>query len=165
MQAEGTLQLVAEIAVAFAGFTSIIAVFGNRGGEGWSEREAVYLHMLVEYSIIVLLSALFPLVLWNGGLSEGAVWRLACGVQAVQISVYYLVRYRTLREDRSHIGTAWVWRSYLAIDGTFVMLLAGNALFVPEADDTLFVAHLFWLVIGMALTFAGALTPIWKREP
>ena len=93
--------------MAFAGFTSVVAVFGNRGGRGWSERESVYLRLLVDYSISTLLTAVLPLILWNSGLIEATAWLVASTAKAIQIVVYQLVRFRSFHKQRGNFGPMW----------------------------------------------------------
>ena len=75
MQAAGTLELVAEIAVAFAGFSGIIGVYRARTDRSHDPRSD--LRLLVEYGLFLLAVALLPLFLWHGGLAEERAWRVA----------------------------------------------------------------------------------------
>ena len=75
MEAEGTLSLIAEVSIAFAGFTSVVGVFGARGEHQWSSSQLSSLRLLIETSLIMLLTALLPLALYSTGLTTTESWR------------------------------------------------------------------------------------------
>ena len=74
---ESTLSTIAEIAVALAGFTGVVAVLGSRRDHDWSPEERLQLRTLVETSLTALFLSFAPSVLGQVMASEAAVWRIA----------------------------------------------------------------------------------------
>jgi hypothetical protein len=62
IEGEGTLQLLAEVSIAFAGFSGVVGVFG--GGSALSEAERSFrVRMLIVTSLAAFFGSLLPLVL------------------------------------------------------------------------------------------------------
>jgi hypothetical protein len=83
MQYADTLSTIAEVAVALAGFTGVVAVLGRRSSGGWSAEELLQLRALVETSLTVFFVSFVPAILSSVVDSEAAVWRWSNGVLAV----------------------------------------------------------------------------------
>ena len=62
MSEESSLIVIAEIAIALAGFSGVAAAFGRRQERPWSQSERVRLANLLNHSGIALFAALVPLV-------------------------------------------------------------------------------------------------------
>ena len=77
MDAQSTLTTVAEVAIALAGFTGVVAVLGNRRTHDWSPEERLQLRTLVETSLTALFASFAPAVLFLALDSEPVVWRSA----------------------------------------------------------------------------------------
>lgn len=69
------LTTVAEVSVALAGFTGVVAVLGNRRKHDWTPEERLQLRTLVETSLTALFASFAPSVLSLALQSESAVWR------------------------------------------------------------------------------------------
>jgi hypothetical protein len=67
----------AEIAVAFAVFTSIVALFQHRDPERWPAFLVVRLRTMVEVSPAAMLFALVPFLPHYAGLPTSATWRVS----------------------------------------------------------------------------------------
>ena len=78
-QAEN-LRTLAEVAVAFAGFTGIVAVLGKRSSNPWSSAELNTIRTLLHTSIGATLFALLPGVLGPYVESSDLVWRASSGL-------------------------------------------------------------------------------------
>jgi hypothetical protein len=68
---------VAEVSIALAGFTGVVAVLGNRRNHDWSPEERLQLRTLVETSLTAMFASFVPAVLFLALDSEPAVWRSA----------------------------------------------------------------------------------------
>lgn len=77
MQSHEILQTIAEVAVALAGFSGVVAVLGQRGRGNWSLEEILQLRTLVEPSLVALFGSLLPGTIQLAFESEPLVWRLS----------------------------------------------------------------------------------------
>jgi len=74
------LKLFAELAVAVAGFTAIVSVFGpHRGGSG-GIIQAIRVKMMLEVSIFTMFASLLPLLIGTLGVPSWVTWRVAGSV-------------------------------------------------------------------------------------
>jgi hypothetical protein len=74
MQSSEILQTIAEVAVALAGFSGVVAVLGQRGRGNWSSEEILQLRTLVEPSLEPLVWRLSNAALASLGLAAGAAF-------------------------------------------------------------------------------------------
>jgi len=85
------LVLVAELAVAIAGFSSVVVALGRRPVADWSRGEQRNLRILLQVSGIAILFSLFPLILQRG-IDTPAFWNIALLVyglaHAVDVSTF-----------------------------------------------------------------------------
>jgi len=163
MQAEGTLELFAELFVAFAGFTGLAGVILRSDAETSELRQE--LRLLLEYSLILLVFSILPLVCFHAGLSETMAWRFACAASAGQTLIYYSIRFASLRDWSSKAGTIRFFWFTLVIEWLVAALLLGAAaqpLLLPAAS--LYLVHLLWGLIGAALSFGRLVKPIWQSS-
>ena len=65
----------AEVSVAFAGFSGVVAVFGRRDPGTWSFADRVRFFMLVHVSLSSLLLCIVPFGLLALNVAEASVWR------------------------------------------------------------------------------------------
>ena len=77
MDTQSVLTTVAEVSIALAGFTGVVAVLGNRRKHDWTAEERLQLRTLVETSLTALFASFAPSVLYLVFSSEPAVWRSA----------------------------------------------------------------------------------------
>lgn len=71
------LLVCAEVAVTFAGFASLVALFGSRASRDGLHIDGNRLRTMVACSLLVVALALFPFVPYRYGLSEALVWRIS----------------------------------------------------------------------------------------
>jgi hypothetical protein len=74
------LFVVAEIAVAFAGFASIVAVLGQRSTHDHAAVEASRLRGLIEFSLVAVTFSLLPYVAARLSGNHLAAWRVSSGL-------------------------------------------------------------------------------------
>jgi len=77
LDTQSILTTVAEVSIALAGFTGVVAVLGNRRNHDWSPEERLQLRTLVETSLTAMFASFVPAVLFLALDSEPAVWRSA----------------------------------------------------------------------------------------
>jgi hypothetical protein len=101
---EGSLQTLAQVSIALAGFGSLLVVLRRAPESAWSEGEGVDLLIVVGGSFLVLLFSLSPLSFVHLGLSEATVWRLSSVLLGLAlIPCYVLVLRRRRRLLRAGI--------------------------------------------------------------
>jgi hypothetical protein len=80
MDEAGTLQIFAEVAVALAGFTGVVAAFSRRGDAGWTPFAYFRFRVTLEAALAALLLALTPLTLHALGLPPLVLWSMSSGL-------------------------------------------------------------------------------------
>jgi hypothetical protein len=90
MSADDVLGLLAEIAVAIAGFSSVVVVFGGRAEGRWSGADRTRLSVLIGGSLSVLFFALLPSVVRLLRGADNAAWGASSALFAVFIVAYTL---------------------------------------------------------------------------
>ena len=98
MEEGETLRTLAEVAVALAGFTGIVAVLGRRAGGEWTPLELLRMRMLLETSLGVLFLSLLPIVVQPLRPSEESLWRISNGLQALLHLGGVLLLYRRVSD-------------------------------------------------------------------
>jgi hypothetical protein len=77
MSGDDVLLTIAELAVAFAGFSSVVAVFGQRAAGRWSEEDFVRLVFLISSSLVVVFLALLPFFLRLLHFRDATAWAVS----------------------------------------------------------------------------------------
>ncbi len=156
MDTQSILSTVAEVSVALAGFTGVVAVLGHRRKHDWTAEERLQLRTLVETSLTALFASFAPSVLYLIVTSEPAVWRSAnlfLGALHLANLVAFLRRTKEAKPTTSQIG--------LLVVGIVIIL----AHFLASAGVLpwyilIFVIGLLQQVFIAALNFVLLLFPI-----
>ena len=77
MKAAEALSALAEVSVAFAGFSGIVAAFRRHNPGEWSPLDRFRFRFMVEFSLATLALSLVPFFLSELGLPESRVWSLS----------------------------------------------------------------------------------------
>jgi hypothetical protein len=77
VQAAQALSALAEVSVAFAGFSGIVTAFRRSDRGAWSRLDRFRFRFMVEFSLATLALSLFPFFLSELGLPEPRVWSLS----------------------------------------------------------------------------------------
>jgi hypothetical protein len=77
VKAAQALSALAEVSVAFAGFSGIVTAFRRRDPGVWSKLDRFRFRFMVEFSLATLALSLFPFFVSELGLSESMVWSLS----------------------------------------------------------------------------------------
>lgn len=124
------LTVLGEIFVAFAGFTGIVAVLGQRSEGAWRPVDVIRFRALLEASLAGLLFAMAPFGLYFFDVTESAIWGVGSGALAAYI-VYSFVRViRTQREldaDSDPDFMPGVRRVLLALSVPVLTIMCMNA--------------------------------------
>lgn len=150
----GSLTIFAEIAIALAGFASLVSVIGARAGGDPPMLDANRLRNLVDTSLLLVVFSLVPMVLFAIGEETAGGWRVASALYALCLLVWGPIAAR--RQWRLHaagirVRRGWalaIWSLYL-IGTTSVAL---GALGAPPWEPTG-----FYVLSLMANLIAGCL--------
>ena len=91
MPAEELLIAIAQVAVAIAGFSGLIAAIRTAAPEGWHPRDIWSLSWMLGASVGALVLALLPPWLALFALPASTVYRAACAVGCVYVGVFLAV--------------------------------------------------------------------------
>jgi hypothetical protein len=157
------LLTLGEIAIAITGFAGIVGAFS--AGAGRDRNSAVFLQLrwMLDYSLLALLAALLPYLVFSFELPEPLGWRIVSGTMVAAVSAYNLIQ-RTLLRDmarkllKSPTGIAFTVGD-LAI-GVLTLLNLSGFLFEPQALPH--VAAVFYNIAGASFGFVGLVTMVWS---
>ena len=158
----------AEVAVAFMGFASLVAVFVARGSGGLPDYARLALLSLIDYGIFALLACGLPFVISVFPFSKGNEWQLVSGLMAAFHVVYLLISHSFYREIRAVGSRHKTLMPVLMICGDFIALAALllNTLGWPYSAnaETYFLAAVFWNLFGATLSFRSVVKMVWSSE-
>jgi hypothetical protein len=140
-----------EIAVALAGFTGVVVVFGSRSAGSWLPGDRLRMGFMLEASLTAGGFALLTLVLFSSLQNAGDTWAVASGLWAIYM-VYSLYKSRRqIRENLEHhhdidkianrivfalfsmlialqIINVVIWREFAPLLAALVLNIAGSAM-------------------------------------
>jgi hypothetical protein len=164
---QGLLLTTAEIAVAFAGFASLVGVLLRRSDLDLREHVVNPLRVMLDYALIALFTCLVPFLPMIAGASEPTIWRFSSGVWVVAGMAYARLNRVWLRE----LNRSTTYRSTRMgqivrfLDFASFLVLAANALGVLWQPSFLpYYAVQLWFIGGAAIGFIAVVSSIW-REP
>jgi hypothetical protein len=149
MQGESLLELIAELAVALAGFSGVVTVLRGRESERSQGAALTALIAMLHASFLAGGLALLPFVFHHSGLSEGATWGSAgavgAAIQAARLGGRRSRTFATSGLPESERGAYWVFRS---ISLATLLLYLSLALGVPFGRT--FAPYLVALLLHLA---------------
>jgi hypothetical protein len=154
---------IAEIAVAFAGFAAIAGVIGSRKGES-QRHDFERLRGVVVASVVVVVSALIPIVLSRYNLADQMVWRLASGI-ALIINLLGLAQViRGGRQSGLISSDRFYTRIAYAIEIPIELTVVANVLgLIPAHLAALYLTFLVLLLCQAAVVFVGLLASLFDQ--
>ncbi len=160
MDPADVLQTVAELAVAFAGFSGIVAALGPRSEGGLFPEDRVRLSVLIGASLSTAAFALLPLLLFEPVGVPGTVWKIASAVYLPYGLAVVVVGERQTRRARAEDPELVNRVSRLPmLLSTFVVFPLVLALQVANVAlwgrFTPYLVALVWGLAGCAIGFAG----------
>jgi hypothetical protein len=130
----GTLNILVEAAVAIAGFSGVVVVFGRRATGEWSPVERGRIRNLLVTSFTVLFLSLATLLLLHAGIASETTWRVGSAIWTVIAAhqvILVLRRYHTVRDDPQRASTVAV----VLMTGVTLIIITlniGNALALSQ---------------------------------
>jgi len=104
VEGESILQTIAEISVAFAGFTGVVAAFGRGGAAPWTAGDRLRFRVMLGTSLAALSFAILPLIFYYLGVRGASVWSLSSfllGIYLLGSAVFDVRVFQRGRVDRA----------------------------------------------------------------
>ena len=169
MTYEDALSTLAEVAIAIAGFSGIVSVFGRRSSGHWSPAERTRLVGLLIMSFTAVFFSVVPFVLLSIPVSETACWRFLSLLLSASLAVSAVALLRIvlplLRVPVSERGTSLVISAIFIAGG----LLAAVGLAVNGVAFGLvwpYLAAIIWMLVQAAVIFIRlVVVPISRDYP
>jgi len=112
MSVSDQLLLLAEVSIALAGFSGIVATFQFRGGERKSRGDVIGLIAMVKLGLFCALMSFLPLALMNFPALEPDAWRISSGMAVLIFGSFLIWLYPHTKKVRFR-GTnrlvIWGW--------------------------------------------------------
>ena len=146
MPESSTLEMTAEVSVAFAGFIGIFLALATRDGR-FPPAESFTIRTIVISSVSPVFYCAVPLVLSSLGVSAELLWRLssgAIGLAGVALTGYMVLQLRALPPAERSISYEWV----LPLVAILCCLANAAAWPWPPSGGLYLVA--VWLVVAVA---------------
>lgn len=143
MRSEDALLTLAEIAATFVGFAALVSVLARRSRGELHRVTILRLRVVVVASLVVVISALLPVVMSNYGLPPETVWQ-ASGIAAFVVNLVAVIS-----------SARWISRAQFRLFAPFIGIWVVEV--VAEVSVILVaLGVLRHLAPGLFLTFLGA---------
>jgi hypothetical protein len=154
VQDPGTLELVAELAIAVLGFSGVVAAFGRRSLAEWSELERIRFKGMIKSASQALILALLPFPFISAGLPGVEVWRWSSALGGIFVLVSVLPELPRVRRAR-------LWSNPEVSKATMVFGISagygGPLLLLLNATGSPFSTSFTPYLVAVLLIFGGAL--------
>jgi len=153
---ESALLTTAEVAVAFAGFASIVTAFRRREHGEWTPQDVLRFQLMITSSLSAVFFALLPFAMSFFGASEPGVWSYGSGALALYLVLASaLVARRTLSLTSGAALNPYISWSFLACGIVAIALLGLNtAGFFPNRELGPYFVGLMYLLVLAGVSFA-----------
>jgi hypothetical protein len=149
-----------EVAIAIAGFSGIVAVFGQRRERVWRAADQLRLRVLLTASAVSLFFSILPFVALDSGLSEALFWHFGSGAQAVWLISIALYRIR----QASLLGVAQIIQTKASIPLMILVCLAQIANAAFYGVSWLYVVGVIFQLFVAFSSFTGLLLDLWEDD-
>ncbi len=165
MQYSDTLLTLAEVGVAFAGFSGLAAIITGARSAVDPRAHHVRFRVMIENALLVVVFSVAPLVLGPLGFAEPTTWRTASGLFAVvliaDISIV-VSRIRALEAGSFSLTVAVVCLGLMALSAGLLLLNAGG---VFANGGAVYLLSLFLLLVVSAVLFLRLLMAFVPHTP
>ena len=97
MEGEAILQTTAEVSVALAGFTGVVAAFGQRRGQ-WTPTDTLRFRAMLTTSLAALVFSILPFAVHHMGAGLAATWTTSSALLASIMVIMLLVNTHWVRQ-------------------------------------------------------------------
>lgn len=164
MTGESALLTTAEVAVAFAGFASVVTVFRRREHTGWDPQDVLRFELMITASLATVFFALLPFAIRFFGASEPEVWSVSSGLLGLCLAVTSgVVTRRTFSLTTDQRLNPYISWSFLAgglVTLAIQVLNAAGVVFARELGP--YFLGLLYLLVLAGVSFARML-PVGPR--
>jgi hypothetical protein len=98
---QSSLEAIAEVSIAFAGFSAVIAIIRRAGAGAWLPQEIIGLWAMLGASVGSLFFSLLPLPLYHLGISDPSLWTVCSASLAVYVLTFYVLALRAVSRHGS----------------------------------------------------------------
>ena len=159
MEASELLLTLAEVSIAFVGFSALVFALRERRARAWSYVDSMAIRAPILIGLGALFLSLLPLFLGHTPLPEPLIWQLSSGALAITLlslaAYYHWVRQRVAQTGEIRLRSVpYLMRQSTAI--VLVLLQLLNFLNAPKAWPYLF--GVAWLLIFGGLFFLRLFT-------
>jgi hypothetical protein len=159
MEDVGALLTIAEIAVAFAGFSSIVVLFQNRTEGAWVPLDAVRFRLMLQSSLLAASFAVLPLPIHKLGVPSGVVWPLCGCILAVFLGLGGVAQFRA-RRLFSGASSMVRWASFqLLFWASFLAQLLNASGLVFHREPGPYIFGVCWLLFWAGYQFYQLMIP------
>ena len=158
MEHEDILLTLAEVSVAFAGFSGVVAVFGRRDPSTWSFSDRMRFFSLVQTSLSTLIFCVLPFGLFAVQVAEESVWgalSMLYVLYVIVVAVLFIRRLRAAATSERAEFTPIVLPVTLAVTALIAVFNVYNV--VVGATFGPFLVGLIWLLVQSSFLFARML--------
>jgi len=151
MEMSENLFVIAQIAVAFAGFASLVAVIGHRRGHDDPKWDAARLEGMLRLSLFTGAFALLPFIPYQAGMPQLTTWRFCAGLFAVSgigTMLYTIKRLRAVPNIRLVNRWGFFWMG-LSVFAQIVLVLASIGWIPKPAAAYLFGLYTYLVITGL----------------
>ena len=126
---EDLLLTIAEVAVAFAGFASIVSVLGRRSSDTPEYINALRMRAMILSSLLAVAFSILPFVLHSYGLTGGMLWRTSSAVLLLaSTGLAYSILSRIFAVPATATRRTWIAVVVFATLASTVLTAGANAL-------------------------------------
>jgi hypothetical protein len=141
-----TLLTIAEIAVAFAGFSSIVVVFQNRDSGSWEPLDFIRYRSMLVGSLMTALFTAVPLVVSWLAVPPSLVWRVSSAAMLLWFAVIIVVQFRIRSFFPSRAGQVR-WVAFILTSSSAAACLGLNALGIAfQGTAEPFMVGITWIL-------------------
>jgi hypothetical protein len=159
----GVLVGLTEIAVALAGFTGVVVVFGSHSAGSWLPGDRLRLGFLLEASLTAGGFALLALVLYSSIQNARVAWGLVSGLWALYMVYSLYGSHRRIRENLEHHQDIDITANHIvfALFSSLIVLQLINVVLWREFAPVL--AALVLNLVGAAMQFARLIRSVFHE--
>ena len=149
------LEVLAEIAIALAGFSAIIVVFRRGSTTGsWEPEDVFRLRIMLQYSLSAAVFALLPAVGVEIGLHLSTVLRSLSLMLALLMLADIYIQLRAVRHLPPRSLNPVLATVFVVVGVAVVAALVSNAAGMGLASESgIYLAGVTWLVVSAGLMF------------
>jgi hypothetical protein len=160
----GELLAVAQLAIAFAGFSALVTVLGSRAARHDVRLDAFRLRSLVEISLLTAAFSLFPIIPHKLSFADETVWQISSVVFLLVRTAATFFAIRNLR-NLAHAGTSLDykigrWTTWPLLLLSYAALLTVASGLFPAANAALYFATLYMDLVQSGILFALVVSSI-----